>query len=210
MKLWKLAAGVLFGLVVVVVMSYAGSMIGGNGTYDRSIMASWLQAVGAFVAIAGGFAGVLYQTRNTDEQRAREIKQRAKELFTLIAVIANDAILEVDRLSELLSPENFENVAYDDLCRNRMTAQVRRTVSNLGAIDSTLSGLLSASNLQSEHIRLLLKLRRQIGKAVIHLVGIDDPYSQISAAEVDFEPLAYEMKQIRFFAGSNSVHVELA
>jgi hypothetical protein len=210
MKLWKPAAGVLIGLVFVVVMSYAGSMIGGNGAYDRSLMASWLQAVGAFVAIAGGFAGVLYQTRNADEQRARDIKLRAKELFTLITVIANEAILEVDRLSELLSPENFENVAYDDLCRNRMTAQIRRTVSNLGAIDSTLSDLLSASNLQLEHIRLLLQLRRQIGKAVIHLVGVDDPYSQLSAAEVDFEPFAYEMKQIRFFAGSNSVHVELA
>lgn len=203
-------AGALIGLVVVVALSYAGSMIGGSGTYDRSLMASWLQAVGAFVAIAGGFAGVIYQTRVADQQRALEVRQREKELFTLITVTANEAVLEVDQLSELLSPETFEGVAYDDLCRNRMTAQIKRTLSNLEGIDATLSDLLRSSNLQLEHIRLLLKLRRQIGKVVVHLAGVDDPYSQLSAPEVDFEPFANEMKLIRFVAGSHSAHADLA
>ncbi len=197
-------------VVLCAILGVSGYIVVPWSEMTKADWVSWVQAVGSILAIAGGFAGVIYQTRTAERQRALEVRQREKELFTLITVTANEAILEVEQLSELLSPETFESVAYDDLCRNRMTAQIRRTVSNLEGIDATLSDLLRPSNLQLEHIRLLLKLRRQIGKAVVHLVGVDDPYSQLSAPEVDFAPFAYEMKLIRFFAGSHSVHVDLA
>ena len=53
--------GLLASFVAIFLVSYGAATIGGDGKYDRSIMASWMQAIGSVAAIAGalwlGFRG---------------------------------------------------------------------------------------------------------------------------------------------------------
>ena len=207
MKNRKVAISVILGLIAVFVVSYLGAMIGGNGKYDRTVMASWLQAVGAFAAIAGGFAGVIYQAKIQSQQRALDVRLREKELFTQILVTSNEAIRSLDTLSELLSHESFMKAAIYKADAKRMTAQVQRTISNLEEINISISDFLRSSNVQLDHIRLLLRLRREINKSLDQLIGVDAPYEQLSPTEVDFGPFSKEMKMVRFEAGHYSVHI---
>ncbi|MBZ5795944.1 hypothetical protein K8353_38085 [Burkholderia contaminans] len=207
MKNWKVAISVILGLVSVFVVSYMGAMIGGNGKYDRTVMASWLQAVGVFAAIAGGFAGVIYQAKIQSQQRAHDVRLREKELFTQILVTSNEAIRGLDTLSELLSQESFMKAAIYREDARRMTAQVKRTMSNLEEINVSISDFMRSSNVHLDHIRLLLRLKSEINKSLNQLIGVDDPYGQLSSNDVDFAPFSKEMERVRFEAGHYSVHI---
>ncbi|KVW63477.1 hypothetical protein [Burkholderia ubonensis] len=117
MKNWKLVAGLLGGLAVVFLVSFFGATIGGDGKYDRTVMAAWLQATGAIGAILASGWLVKWQF---DKQRAQldldrkdAIRQRAMHLSRIVdeALIAGRQI--VSNFSSNSAARDFLRVRFD-------------------------------------------------------------------------------------------------
>ncbi|WP_284459715.1 hypothetical protein [Cupriavidus campinensis] len=70
MKSWRLVGGLLGGIAAVLIISVFGATSAGTRSYDPSLMASWVQAVGSVAAILGS----IYVGRAQGEESLRQAK----------------------------------------------------------------------------------------------------------------------------------------
>ncbi|APZ02709.1 hypothetical protein NX871_12975 [Burkholderia thailandensis] len=103
MKNWKLVGGSLAVMVAVFGVSYFCAMIGGKGDYDRSIMASWLQAIGSIAAIVGALWVAERQAKGAIESIKMQVARAAQDRRDSAVAIADAAWERAEMIRSTMS-----------------------------------------------------------------------------------------------------------
>lgn len=140
-KNWRFVVGLLAGVVAVLLISVIGATSAGTRDYDLSIMASWVQAVGAVAAIiwSGKFAAdqMRAQRRLQDEATRNGFAQRL-ETFVAVCEVACE---EVSALERSLTREDHHP---DDVARGLDSVDALLQYAFVIYEERTFQGLSSA------------------------------------------------------------------
>ncbi|OJA60398.1 hypothetical protein [Burkholderia ubonensis] len=107
MKNWKFVIGLLATLAGVFAVAFCGAWVGGDGKYDRAIMAYWMQGVGSIAAIFGALR--IASSQRADAERLRLQEERAErarkfderlDLIDLVLVLCDEAVDAIEMLHD--------------------------------------------------------------------------------------------------------------
>jgi hypothetical protein len=91
MRNWRTVLYVLSGVVAVVLISAFGATSAGTKTYDASLMASWMQAIGSIGAILGAYWIGEKQMRVAEAKAERDKADRKRAYFAIAEVALVEA-----------------------------------------------------------------------------------------------------------------------
>lgn len=169
---------------------------------QNQAIAAWVQAIGSICAIAAGFAAVRYQLRANEVLSAQSEAHSFRGRFTQILLLAHEASEAVDDLKSMLSPLAFQEYL-DDVPKeqDRQVAKLRQIVRRVEGIGDSVSDLIRSTDIDLEHVNLLLKLQGNLQNIGQSLVGVDNPFIDLHPSDIDYDEVAADIQIIRFTAG---------